>query len=1152
MTDGITRFLPKYPNISKVSDSLINPYDGNFYNTIHRKKEFYDLRLGKTEDFPDQPGTLMNHQKIIARYLSSRTPYNGLLLFHEMGTGKTCSAVGAIEQIRYDSKFKGAIYVASKVLSDKFLHELLYTCTDGRYIPDDLGKTEETKERRHRKAVSDYYRLGKNYTYYRFSTRLGSMSEQEIRDTYSNMIIVIDEVHNITDTSGKKKASTNPEVYKNIWRLLHVAQGCKVLLLSGTPMRNKVSEIASVMNLILPREDQLPTGAKFIKDFFTSKGEDLNLITGTGIEHLQRAFKGRVSYLRAMTSDVKKVFKGKSIEMDGDKQYFKVVESPMSEFQSSVYKTAKELEGKKGKKHTGEGVHLGLRQASLLVFPDKSYGKAGFDKYVKDRSSNKPLGKIFGKTQRKQKRFTLSPEFKNILVAPPTMEEKINVLSKFSSKYADGVRIILESIKQNKLVFIYNEFVTGSGIIVFTLILDALGFSKVTGSKPRARPEKPTYATLTGNTPNITAIISAFNNENNIDGSRINVIIGSQTISEGVSLRNVQVEIIQTPWFNYARIDQAIARGYRVGSHRSLQKLHPNKEITLDVYQQISVPNSDMFCVEREMYLLSQQKDISIKLIERVIRESAFDCSLTYNRNHVTGKDGSRECDYGPCDYKCQGVNSDEYINGLNSKDLDYSTYQLYYVDKVVASLINEITKLFHTSFLFSLEEIRLELDRTVSDDFELITALESVISNSVPITNKYGFTSYLQESGNAYFLVDSLSTIGKSTLSYYTKYPCVKTETTYDKVKSYHYTNKWIPSAIKDLCMAKGDIKLYIDRLPVDIQELLLETAIIAMLKSETITDNQQETAKLIIKYFDSNLKEMSDGNIVLSSLLEIVGGPLKCLDVTGKKMLWRECTPEQTELHEKKKVGERVELEEYSFYGLINDKNKNFCIRDLRGGVDKKGHQLTSGLMCLSYNHWELNYIIAFHTSLMSPPTEPVMNILSSGVCGPQDDKGKKKQLPPSVTRTWDKQLSGIRVKDNKTRPSNKKLVGILDDKNKNDLIDYLQTSAMRTRDSTPSRPTYDDRNFKYEGPTFMHLLTLGGGKPDDSKQNKWKSVIKGISDITIDEMRRLIFFGSMKKADKCLFLCAWFKLKARMIPDPWCGKTTKPKPLKKDSKK
>ena len=55
-TDGITRFLPQYPHIVPYEDNLLNPYSGKFYDTIYRKKEFYDLRLSKVEGVPEKKG----------------------------------------------------------------------------------------------------------------------------------------------------------------------------------------------------------------------------------------------------------------------------------------------------------------------------------------------------------------------------------------------------------------------------------------------------------------------------------------------------------------------------------------------------------------------------------------------------------------------------------------------------------------------------------------------------------------------------------------------------------------------------------------------------------------------------------------------------------------------------------------------------------------------------------------------------------------------------------------------------------------------------------------------------------------------------------------------------------------------------------------
>jgi hypothetical protein len=42
----------------------------------------------------------MPHQLFVKKILSLQTPYNGLLLYHGLGSGKTCSAIGIAEEMR--------------------------------------------------------------------------------------------------------------------------------------------------------------------------------------------------------------------------------------------------------------------------------------------------------------------------------------------------------------------------------------------------------------------------------------------------------------------------------------------------------------------------------------------------------------------------------------------------------------------------------------------------------------------------------------------------------------------------------------------------------------------------------------------------------------------------------------------------------------------------------------------------------------------------------------------------------------------------------------------------------------------------------------------------------------------------------------------
>ena len=104
----VETFLSKYPNIYNSEESILNPFENqNFNNVIVTKKEFSDLKLPRIEKQKKKgSGEQYNHQKIISRFMNSHTPYNELLLFHEMGTGKTCTAISVIENLRKDYKNK--------------------------------------------------------------------------------------------------------------------------------------------------------------------------------------------------------------------------------------------------------------------------------------------------------------------------------------------------------------------------------------------------------------------------------------------------------------------------------------------------------------------------------------------------------------------------------------------------------------------------------------------------------------------------------------------------------------------------------------------------------------------------------------------------------------------------------------------------------------------------------------------------------------------------------------------------------------------------------------------------------------------------------------------------------------------------------------
>ena len=126
-TDSKYDFL--YPHID----------DPHFNEKIAKKKEFnetqYDGHVDKEMTIEEQADKMCKsdfelapHQLFVRNFLSFNTPYNSLLLYHGLGTGKTCSAITIAEEMREYLNQLGVsqriIVVASPNVQDNFKMQL--------------------------------------------------------------------------------------------------------------------------------------------------------------------------------------------------------------------------------------------------------------------------------------------------------------------------------------------------------------------------------------------------------------------------------------------------------------------------------------------------------------------------------------------------------------------------------------------------------------------------------------------------------------------------------------------------------------------------------------------------------------------------------------------------------------------------------------------------------------------------------------------------------------------------------------------------------------------------------------------------------------------------------------------------------------------
>lgn len=894
-------FFPLYPE--SLSNNSKTRFEIGSLDVINTLKEFTDNRLDAIEILPTKPGEATKHQIVIRRLLSGYTQFDALLLVHEMGTGKTCSAIQAIEQNLIESNnglflravqttdfslqtwakpqgkaedfsfnkncnnnygpgLDGAVVLTrGKTLMNNFMDELVNRCSTN-YSSGNRNEISKTSK----KLFSKFYSF---YTFEIFAKTVKKMRSSEIVKKFDNKIIVIDEAHNLR-LSDVKVNDEKIDVYGEVHRFIHLLTNKKVLLLTGTPMKDGPQEIASLMNLILPLTQQMPTNKNFLKEYFPSTeapqetyelGDEEEFLKSGGeemknIKKFKAQVYGCVSFLKAMDSKVLKVMVG---ERMGSLKHYKVVAEYMSTFQSKAYVSAY-LQDKRER-----GIYNNSRQASRFVFPDGTYGAEGFQNYIIEKRGRG--GKIFRLSPSLRKEIEKRSSFKSVHTLTDEQKEFVYLqnINEYSAEYAYIIKSILNATRNGELSIVYNDSVRGSGLIVLTLLLELFGFARNNGTA-KMKKSYGIFSNETTSVREIRALQKIFNSDENMNGNIMPVIFGSRVIAEGLTFKNVIHEHVVPHW-NGSETEQVIARGWRLGSHEALikkweQNGQVGKKPQLNVYRHVVIPSSllssevsrretndlsllnnsvtalsfsrgimenmEIKSIDLIMYEVSEKKDIAISKVLRCLKEVAIDCQLFKKRNEKDSSfDYKRECEYEKCLYVCDD-------NGNNLTKNNIVNYETMYFREDVFLMFAMLENHYKTRFVSTLDEItemffnNKVLTHSVTKQ-EIIQLLYQVVSNNIPIKNVYGYPCYLYENYNVYYLVDHIIPFPSSEdifLAYYSKHPqlYVKTDSPesgkasgtnyYQSVTWFNnvlndYYESLIPLAIKDLTTLSNSTNL-------------------------------------------------------------------------------------------------------------------------------------------------------------------------------------------------------------------------------------------------------------------------------------------------------------------------------------------------------
>lgn len=559
----------------------VNIDDDNFYEFINRKYAQYKIpkkhRSLKEICFPKKY-ELQIPQKFLAEFINSKTPYTGILIWHKIGSGKSCSAIHIAEKFK---NIKKIMVVVPASLKGNFRSELRSLCAGQNYLTD--------KERQALKKLhpSEYAykeiikksdaRIDKYYTIYSYNKFVGLIKSKNLN--LNNTLLIIDEVHNMISETGT--------YYENLYDVIHSSpNNMRLVIMSATPIFDKPAEISLTMNLLL-RDKQMPTGQEFYRTFINTKFTPNGPIYSVkNMDLFKEYIRGYISYYRGAAP---KSFPRSEIH---------IVKCTMSDIQKNLYQKVIKLEAKDDiddfiGMDIPNNFFIGVRMISNFTYPNKKIGQKGYDSLVE-------------------------------------RDFDIDRLQKYSPKF---VRILRKIRRAPGTVFVYSNFKEYGGIKIFARMLEHYGYKNYEyNGSGRKR-----YAVFTGDQDlqYKDEIKAVFNNKNNEDGSKIKIILGSSAIKEGISLLRVsQVHIIE-PYWNISKLNQIIGRAIRFCSHKDV----PYERQEVQVYIYLATHPDIKMTVDQYIMRMAIQKQLINNQFEKALKESAIDCELFKFANIYPGEE---------------------------------------------------------------------------------------------------------------------------------------------------------------------------------------------------------------------------------------------------------------------------------------------------------------------------------------------------------------------------------------------------------------------------------------------------------------------------------------------------------------------------------
>lgn len=598
----------------------------------------------------------------------------------------------------------------------------------------------------------------------------------------NNTLLIVDEAHNLTDNAYGDAVK----------QVINNSTNLKVVLLSATPMKNLADHVVELLNFIRPPDDQIvrdriftshknyemqlkPEGIKYLKHM--SRGYVSYLRGADPLTFAKKIDKGSIPPFLLFTKitpcnmlDFQKKTYMEAVHISDD--LLDRRSESVANFVFPGLSDSKELVGYYGR----EGIDIVLNQLknhsdlinkkiALEILKNPSLES---DNDLIVATDNKTIS---GKILKIENLKYFSVKFYKAL-------KKVNRLiwSKKGSRtgfvYSNLVRVGIEVFQEILLMNGYLEFdenpanykikpgtrcyfcgksyaehqkeksekINKQNRIINNISDSSSEYKKPSGQIPDHEFKPATFVTVTGNSSEESSdalpeekqhiLKDIFSHIDNIDGKHIKLILGSKVMNEGLSLKHVAEVHILDVYFNLGKVDQSIGRAIRHCSHYYMM----NKEVPfpeVNVYKYAITLGNGQISSEEELYQKAELKYITVKKVERALKEVAIDCSLNRSGNifpeeldifknckpPTEAKPGDvlcpALCDYTDCAFKCDSKKLDVYYDPktlqygqMKKSDIDYSTFTQNLSRNEINNAKSKIKDLYRVKHIYTLDNI--------------------------------------------------------------------------------------------------------------------------------------------------------------------------------------------------------------------------------------------------------------------------------------------------------------------------------------------------------------------------------------------------------------------------------------------------------------